>query len=322
MSNLQRKTKSFIRIGEALFFFVALFVFSSMSGHGADMRENLRFWLENMIWYHGYSAEEAAAGLGMSKAEVVQHMHELNITSESKPAEDLNGLIRVMPWAPGRHPRIGFLEGAINPQRDTKLSIFLPWKNSGFVVFDLPEAVFANKKLLYLAHTHVPTVWDEMGEKLEQIDWRVAPDGTLLTSRILPNMVSFGARAYPGKNEVAFEYWIMNASDQRLIKVRSQLCLMLKNAPDFNDQTKDNKVLMDCAAAVRSRDGNRWIVTAWKETGRAWQNAPVPCIHADPVFSSIRPAGYELVRGKIFFWTGTDIRSEVERRRDAGILFE
>jgi hypothetical protein len=36
-------------------------------------------------------------------------------------------LPRVLPYPGGRHPRVGFLDGAIDPQRGTKASVFAPW---------------------------------------------------------------------------------------------------------------------------------------------------------------------------------------------------
>ena len=59
----------------------------------------------------------------------------------------------------GRHPRIGFLDGAIRPQRETKISVFTPWDPHSYVVVDVPEAIWSNLGLTYLAHTHIDTVW-------------------------------------------------------------------------------------------------------------------------------------------------------------------
>ena len=70
------------------------------------------------------------------------------------PAKPPDRLL-LLPYPGGRHPRIGFLEGAIDPHRDTKCSVFLPW--GGYAVVDVPEAVWCEKQLVYLAHTHLPT---------------------------------------------------------------------------------------------------------------------------------------------------------------------
>ena len=34
----------------------------------------------------------------------------------------------MLPYPGGRHPRLGFLDGAIRPQRETKVSVFAPWE--------------------------------------------------------------------------------------------------------------------------------------------------------------------------------------------------
>jgi hypothetical protein len=70
--------------------------------------------------------------------------------------------IATLPW--GRHPRIGLLEGALDPRRGTKASIFLPWDPTSYLVVDLPEAIFSNLGLIFLAHTHVPTVRNDQNE--------------------------------------------------------------------------------------------------------------------------------------------------------------
>src|SRR2546430_11530552 len=93
----------------------------------------------------------------------------------------------------GREVRRGFLEGNIDFQRGTKASVFLPWNATNYVMVDLPEAIFSEKRLLFLAHTHVPTIWDEQNVIIENVDWQREPDGSLRNERVLPNKVSFGA---------------------------------------------------------------------------------------------------------------------------------
>lgn len=304
--------------------FLALLLFLAMGRAALSMgtdNEESRFWLQDMIWYHGYSAQEAAAGLDMNILEIRTMMEKYRITPETKPRDPPNSNVRIMPWALGRHPRIGFLEGAIDPQRDTKISIFLPWENGGFVVFDLPEAVFSNLGLLFLAHTHIPTIWDKQGISLERSDWKRNPDGTLEGEHKLPNGIAFGAKATGVKDGMTFAYWLYNGTTEPLTGLRSQLCLMLKGAPEFNDQTDANKVLFQDAAAVRSRDGKRWVVTACERTDRTWQNPPVPCIHADPRFVDCAPDARVQVRGRIFFFDGEDVKTEIDRRRAAGTLY-
>ena len=119
---------------------------------------DLRGWLTSMLVHHRYTPAEAGAALGLTADEVNAAAKRLGITTDLP-----NGpRPRVLPYPGGRHPRIGFLDGAIRPQRETKVSLFAPWADGGYAVADVPEAVWhdtpsGRRKLLYLAHTHVPT---------------------------------------------------------------------------------------------------------------------------------------------------------------------
>ena len=94
---------------------------------------------------HGYSQVETAMATGREAPEIARIQPTLKPIR--KPAETL----LVLPYPGGRHPRIGFLEGAVNPHRDTKCSVFLPWSGGGYAVIDVPEAVWCGKELVYLA---------------------------------------------------------------------------------------------------------------------------------------------------------------------------
>src|SRR6185503_9237083 len=76
--------------------------------------EELRFWLENMISHHHFSAEEVSLATGLSPQEIVTAQRKFGISApsilKSKP-----GIVRMLPYPGGRHPRIGFLDGAIDP---------------------------------------------------------------------------------------------------------------------------------------------------------------------------------------------------------------
>src|SRR6185369_14173722 len=103
-----------------------------------------------------------------SVAEVTAAVKRLSIDVTKRPAPKAGEPLLVLPYPGGRHPRIGFRDGAIRPQRETKVSVFAPWSDGGYVVADVPEAVWfepmaqlepaaQRRELLYLAHTHVPT---------------------------------------------------------------------------------------------------------------------------------------------------------------------
>ena len=67
----------------------------------------------------------------------------------TRPQRTADEPLLVLPYPGGRHPRTGFLEGAMRPQRETKISIFTPWDNHSYVVLDIPEAIWSNLGLTY-----------------------------------------------------------------------------------------------------------------------------------------------------------------------------
>jgi hypothetical protein len=178
---------------------------------------------------------------------------------------------------------------------------------------DVPEAIWHQAGLLYLAHTHVPTVWTKQDIKLPRLEWRRLPDGTLESERELPNKVAFGAKVTPGDKSVRFDLWLRNGSDQTLTDLRVQNCVMLKACAGFSAQTRENKRLEEPFAAVRSEDGTRWIITAWTNCNRAWANPPVPCMHSDPKFPDCAPGQTQRLRGWLWFHEGDDLDAELAR---------
>jgi peptidoglycan/xylan/chitin deacetylase (PgdA/CDA1 family) len=280
-------------------------------------RNDLDYWLKSMLQDHGYSLEEAAATSGLPVAEVEREAARRGLigsaSASSAKRQPNDAPIRVLPYPGGRHPRIGFKDGAILPQRGTKASVFLPWESSGYAVVDVPEAIFSNLGLTYLAHTHIPSIWDVQNLWLDNLDWKREANG-LSNSRTLPNQVAFGVRLTPSGRAVEMELWLKNDSAQDLTGLRVQVCVMLKGAPEFNRQTNDNKRLKAPIAVVRSEKGNRWILTAWERCGRVWGNAPCPCMHSDPVLPDC-PAGQTVrVRGKLWFYDGKQIEEEIDRQ--------
>src|SRR5262249_53841960 len=84
--------------------------------------EDLKRWLTSMLIFHRYAATEAGAALGLSAEQVEAEAQRLKVHAETAGARPV-----LLPYPGGRHPRIGFLEGAIRPQRETKISFFAPW---------------------------------------------------------------------------------------------------------------------------------------------------------------------------------------------------
>jgi hypothetical protein len=285
-------------------------------------RSDLRYWLENMLRFHRYRLAEAAEVCGLTETEVKNKAVSLGLYPAS-PETAEGKQIRILPYPGGRHPRIGFKEGALNPMRGTKASVFLPWDHSSYVVVDLPEAIFCNLGLLFLAHTDIPTIWDEQNIVLENIDWERGPNGVLSFSRFLPSGIVFGASIAPIEQHVQMELWIRNFGGQDLSGFQTepsplgQVCVMLKGAPGFNAQTNDNKIFRDGVAAVRADSGDdRWILTAWERAGRVWGNPQVPCIHSDPLLPDCPFRKTVRTRGRVWFYEGKQIDQEIERARN------
>jgi hypothetical protein len=210
----------------------------------------------------------------------------------------------VLPYPGGRHPRLGFLEGAVNPQRETKLSIFPPWPDGGYVCLDVPEAIWSNLGLTYLAHTHIDTIWTKQGVTLPRLEWQRRDDGSYRVERALPNGIRFTVEAVPMRDHLTLTMRLKNGTPAPLNDLRVQMCAMLKAARGFETQTNDNKIFEPPFAAARDTTGRRWIIHAWQPIHRAWGNAPCPCLHADPKFPDCPPGETRELRGWLSFFRG------------------
>jgi hypothetical protein len=223
------------------------------------------------------------------------------------------GQVSIAPYPGGRHPRSGFFDGALNPQRGTKVTVFTPWDSARYVVVDLPEAIWSNLGLTFLAHTHIDTIWDAQGVTLSPGAWTRHPDGSLTHEHRLPNGIAFSARVVAHESHVEMDLWLKNGSEHRLSDLRIQNCVMLKGAAGFNAQSNWNKHLAAPFAAVHSDDGRRWIITAWQRCHRTWANPPVPCLHADPQFPDLHPGETGRLKGWLWFYEGMDIQRQLNK---------
>lgn len=287
----------------------------TVSPEMAATRREPRFWLENMVSHHRFAWEETASVLGWSVEETKEKARAWGITEKAAVAAN-PGILRVLPYPGGRHPRIGFLEGAIDPQRGTKVSLFPPWKDGGYVVLDLPEAIFSNLGLTYLAHTHIPTIWSSQNVAITNVDWTRHADGRLESEWRLPNGIAFGAQVLPRSDGADLELWLTNGSPAKLTALRTQICLMLKAAPGFNEQNQERKTYAKPLAMVKAAAANRFILLAFDRCGRAWGNPPCPCLHSDPVLPDAAPGQRVSVRGRVRFYEGTEVEPEIRRIQD------
>ncbi|UCG56293.1 MAG: hypothetical protein JSU70_15665 [Phycisphaerales bacterium] len=280
--------------------------------------EELRYWLESMVWYHRFSMEEIVAATGLTKEQIAAALKEFDIRPDNRPKHAEDAPLLVLPYPGGRHPRIGFLDGAIDPQRETKFSVFTPRDPDSYVVVDVPEAIWSNLGLTYLAHTHIDTIWTKQGIVLPKLEWNRRADGSLDIERELPNGIVFGAKAKPTQQAVLMELWLKNGTAERLTDLRVQICVMPKMARGFAQQTNENKVFTNPYVACRSAGGKRWVITAWEHCHRPWGNGPCPCFHSDPKFPDLEPGQIHTLHGWLSFYEGTDIEVEFKRIEETG----
>lgn len=284
----------------------------------------VRFWLSNMMGPHRYSINEVRAATGMSASEILAARDRLGMTDLRSNSGARDAPLLALPYPGGRHPRIGFLDGAVEPKRETKISVFAPWDEESYVVADIPEAIWWNREspetedrkgreLLYLAHTHVPTYWSRRDIDLEPLEWERDGEHGWRMERSLPNGVTFGASLKSHPDHVSMEQWLTNGTDRTLTGLRVQNCVMLKGAKGFEDRDNANKTLTNPYAAVRSSEGTRWVITAWEPCVRPWANAKCPCLHSDPQFPDVPPGETRRLKGWLSFYEGSDIDAELKR---------
>lgn len=258
-------------------------------------REDMDEWVANMRLYHHYTWDEIENVLGGYT--MLPYMREaVDKQSPTYPTDT----VLVKPYPGGRHPRIGFLDGAIDPQRGTKASVFLPWNPKDYIVVDVPEAIWSQHGLTYLAHTHIPTIWDMRHEIIKNLDWTIRNDGGLENHWHLPNGIEFGMTFNPQKNVVEMNLWLKNGTDETLTDLRIQNCIMLKGATQFNAQSNNNKTFDKPTAIVKDDEGHI-IATAWEHCDRVWGNENCPCMHSDPQLPDCPPGETVSARGKIWF---------------------
>ncbi|MBI2423982.1 MAG: polysaccharide deacetylase family protein [Candidatus Hydrogenedentes bacterium] len=263
-------------------------------------RASADFWLRNAIVHHGFSEAECAALLGLE----LPDYRETHGAKTHPPIPAPDGKLLVLPYPGVRHPRLGFLDGAVSPQRGTKLSIFAPWAEGGYAVLDFPEAIFAGDQLLFLAHTHIPTIWDEQHVDIPNVDWVQAADGAWTNEWTLPNGFAFGMRAVPGAREVELDLWFRNGTPAPLKNIRTQNCLMLGALKGFAAQSNEGKRFEASATMAPNTTGDRWVRISTDQCQRTWGNPDCPCAHADPGFDSLGVGETVHVKARVAFQEG------------------
>lgn len=285
------------------------------AGRVPKNKADLHQWLENMVAFHGLSSEEIEAAIDLPRDEIRSALEELKLVPFQGVRRESASRLVMKPYPGGRHPRIGFLDGAVRPQRETKFSVFLPWDPTSYVVADIPEAIWSNLGLTYLAHTHIDTIWDQAGKKLEPLEWEKKGEDHLLLERTLPNGIRFQSEAKVQGQQVLMRMSLHNGTGQMLSDLRVQNCIMLKAATGFNQQIRENKLIRGSYVACHDETKKRWIITSWQPIHRAWGNPPCPCLHADPRFPDTAAGESSELVGILTFYEGEEIEAELDRLR-------
>ena len=69
--------------------------------------DELRVWLENMVWHHRYARAEIEQVTGLSESQLNERLRQFNISDGNRPPRSDKRLL-LLPYPGGRHPRIGF----------------------------------------------------------------------------------------------------------------------------------------------------------------------------------------------------------------------
>ena len=202
---------------------------------------------------------------------------------------------------------------APSPRRRRSSACSLPGMMTSYVVADVPEAIFSNLGLIYLAHTHVPTIWDAQGIKLAKLEWRRHPDGGLESQRTLPNRVEFGVTIKPEAAAVRMELWLRNGTTQKLSGLRVQNCLMLAARERIRraDERQQgfSRTILRRSRRRRQPLGDHGLVTDPTMLGQ--REMPLPA--RGPSASRLRAQETVRAYGWLSFYEGTDIDSELRR---------
>jgi len=273
------------------------------------------FWLRVMA-DHGFSRSEIQAATGWPLEKIEQEIRSAGVAWTDTKANRADA-IHVLPYPGGRHPRAAFLDGAIRPQRETKVSVFAPWEGGGYVVVDVPEAIWMDavpkRQLLYLAHTHVPTIWSKSGQAMEPLEWQRGQPNRLTMTRTLPNRVRIDSVVSYDQQALRMQLELHNATSEMLTGLVVQNCVMLAAAPDFASVEPERIRIRQPLIACGSADGMRWVITGWRPTVRTWANPPCPCIHSDPQIPDCPPGESRKVTGWLSYYRGADIETELQR---------
>lgn len=274
--------------------------------------EDLKYWLQNMVWGHDFETAEISMATGLKESEVLDALERFDIGAHNKPPRASERLM-TLPYPGGRHPRLGNIAETINPQRETKVSVFAPWEEGGYVVLDLPEALNISNTFFYLAHTHKTTIWERQNIVLPPQEWVRKSDGQLESERRLPNGIVFSTRVRPTSEAVLLDFTLFNGSGGPLRDIKVQKCVLLGRAAGFEPQEKEDIRIIGDYIAAGSKSGKRWLIYSWGDRAGKWSSRTRPCIHSDPQIPLCRKGETVRLRGWLSFYEGDNVEEEVAR---------
>ncbi|MEM7203321.1 MAG: sulfatase-like hydrolase/transferase [Planctomycetota bacterium] len=272
-------------------------------------------WLDNMVGAHGFAVPEIAAATSQAPAAIDRALERWT-RDAPRPAEPQDGRapLRVMPWPGGR----ALSNEILNPsrRRESKVSVFAPWDPAAYVVLDVPEAVWSNFGLMYLAHQDHKARRGgfQQQHELEDLEWTRADDGRLRLHRSLAHDVTLTADIVPRDHAVRMRLALRNGWGLTLEDLRVQACVFLRAlGPTFADPAQSRIVQTAPYAATGSADGQRWVITAWEPHSWFARNPRHPCMHSNPKLPACPPGATRHAFGWLSFYEGEDIAGEIRR---------
>src|SRR2546430_1502492 len=84
------------------FLFSCVSLFGQSKNARPPQHENdLRQWLENMVWFHHFSTAEIRQATGLSEEEIGRALAKFNIPPDTKPAPPRGAVLTVLPYPGG-----------------------------------------------------------------------------------------------------------------------------------------------------------------------------------------------------------------------------
>ena len=264
--------------------------------------EELRTWLENMIWKHKFNKEEVTAATGLSSEAVDAAIRKYDIRLDNSPVETPADRIVVLPQTGGR---FAFLNRYASPQHWIIVSVFSPWQpedrsQASYLDVELDQIIFncgLTTETTDKAQRTAPAQKIERPRKM----WKELPNGELqITQHIFETgeeRITAQANIKPHEKHVIIDIAFTNETTGTLT-LSPPSPISPRWIHGVNKISKHDVIQQTPYRAIPDVIENRWIITAWN-----WSNR----------MSSCGPGDTRTVKGLISFYEGKDVRNELER---------